>query len=139
MDSKKHLSWLRLLETIAIDVAPVRSSKIAAAIVIKNKLISVGTNKYKSHPFQLKFSRNPESIYLHAEVDAIKNALKKVDVEDLKRATLYVARVKREKAFDRGWIWGNSRCCKGCSSAIVAFDIKNVYYTTDTYEEFKCL
>ncbi|NDB61641.1 hypothetical protein EB001_24855, partial [bacterium] len=48
--------------------------RFAAAVVYRNKIVSVGYNRRKSHPFQAKFAKNPEAIFLHAEVHAIKNA-----------------------------------------------------------------
>jgi len=45
----------------------------------------------KSHPFQKRWAPHPEAIYTHAEIDAIRNALKRD--EDLTRCTLYIARL----------------------------------------------
>ena len=63
------------LALIAKELRPIQSARIAAAIVQKNNIVSIGVNSRKSHPFQKKYGKNDDSIFLHAETDAIKNAL----------------------------------------------------------------
>ena len=53
--------------------------KFAAAVVHRNRIVSVGFNRMKSHPFQAKYAKNSEAIYLHAEIHSIKNALREID------------------------------------------------------------
>jgi tRNA(Arg) A34 adenosine deaminase TadA len=126
-----------LLMTMAETVEPVGDARIASAIVLKNDVISFGINKRKSHPFQKKYGKNEDAIYLHAEIDAIKNALRHIEQEELSRASLYVARVKRSKS---QFVQGLAKpCAKGCCKAIAAFGIKNVYYTTNTQGIYECL
>ena len=125
--SGKDMKILALLSKIAEAVPPIRSARIAAALVIKNDIISFGINQMKTHPFQARYSRNDQAIYVHAENAAIMRALKKVDVEDLKKATLYVARVKKPNN-----MWGMACPCEGCQKAIDKFGIKKVVYTEDT-------
>lgn len=111
--------------------------KFCAAIVRGNKIVSYGFNRNKSHPFQAKFSKNPEAIFLHAEVHAIKNALRDLSVEELKNTELYITRVKKPKAGDKHFVWGLAKPCCGCERAIAEFGIKRTVYTTDengTYE-----
>jgi hypothetical protein len=91
----------------------------------------MGFNKKKSHPFQRKFSKHEEAIYLHAEIDAIKNALKNVDAETISKSTLYIMRVKYEDMNAKRFVRGLSKPCEGCSRAIAQFGIKKVYYTTE--------
>jgi len=133
---EKYLSYL---EKVA-EALPARAhrrkrdvlrTRIASCVVIKNEIVSIGVNQLKSHPFQAKFSRNEDSIYLQAETDAIKNALKIVDVEDLERATLYVCRVKGTDASKKQFIRGMCCPCNGCKRAIAAFNIRKVVYTCD--------
>lgn len=102
--------------------------KLAAAIVYKNKIISYGFNSKKSNPFQSRFSKNEHSIYLHAEVDAIKNALKKLSLEQLQKSTLIVA---RGKCINGELVHGLAKPCTGCQRAISTFGIPNVFYTED--------
>jgi len=123
----------------AIDNDGYPRAKLAAIIGIKNKIISVGTNKIKTHPFQKTYAKNSEAIFLHAEINAIKNSLNHLDPEDLKKATLYIYRVKRPSGNSKQWVNGMSKPCMGCMGAIVEFGFKRVIYTTDVEEEFAVL
>ena len=118
---------ISLLRTIAVDVAPVRTSKIAAAIVHKGEIISVGICRYKTHPLMREWGKNNESIYLHAEVDAIIKAMKRG--VPLNKCVLYVVRVKRPSSFSDQWVDGLAKPCLGCAKAIVSVGIKQVIYT----------
>lgn len=125
--------WLRYLSTIAEDVVPVGAARIAAAIVYKNELISVGVCSYKSHPLQKHYGRNPHSIYLHAEVDALIKARSRMGERgiSLKKCTLYVARVKRASSNSTGFIAGLAKPCEGCMKAIHEAGLINIVYTED--------
>lgn len=116
------------LFTLARDKEPVARAKLVAAVVHKNKIISYGFNQYRTSWVQRRFQSNPEARYLHAEVDAVKNALKIINAEDLSKATLYVARSRK---IDGKHVFGNAKPCRGCEQCIAWFDIKRVYYTTD--------
>jgi len=105
--------------------------KLSSAIIRKNKIVSVGLNSIKTHPLQAKFQKNRHSIHLHAEIDAIKNALKNITVEDLAKCDLYVVRVKRESSNSKKWIFGNAFPCCGCMRAIETFDCNRVFYSTN--------
>lgn len=120
MKSDRYFS---ILKTIAEDVVPVRRFRHTALIVLRNTIIGVGFNQLKTHPLQKQFAKNSESIYLHAEIDALINSLKRCSVDDLRRATLYVIRVDK-----RGYL-GNSTPCEGCARAIVKFQIRNVVHS----------
>lgn len=106
-------------------------AKLAASIVIRNEIISVGYNSYKTHPLQKRFSKNIEAIFKHAEVDSIIRALRHVDAEELSKATLYVYRVKKLSKDHIDWSDGYAEPCCGCKQAIVNFNIKKVVYSTD--------
>lgn len=106
-------------------------AKLAASLVIRNEIISVGYNSYKTHPLQKRFSKNIEAIFKHAEVDCIINALRHVEPEDLEKATLYVHRVKKLTKDHKYWSDGYSEPCCGCKQAIEHFKIKRVVYSTD--------
>jgi deoxycytidylate deaminase len=112
---------------------------ISAAITHKNRVISYGTNQMKTHPFQVKYQRNAESIFLHAEIAAIKNALRFIDVEDLLETTLYVCRQKYIASHKKQMISGLAKPCEGCARAIIEFGIKKVIYTTDEDGVFETL
>jgi deoxycytidylate deaminase len=122
----QNVKILNILTKIAEAVPPVRSARLASAIVLKGDIISFGVNQLKTHPFQAKHAKNDQALYMHSENAAIIRALKKIDKDDLKRSTLYVARVKNP-----GNIWGLACPCEGCMKAIERFDIKTVVYTND--------
>ena len=118
----RHEKRLLDLLTIADDLSDFDKHKHAASIFIGNRLVAIGVNQLKSHPLQKKFGMSDESIYLHAEVDAIRNALKKVSPLDLKKATMYVAKSKSGAA-------RMSKPCTGCQKAIIHFGIPNIFWT----------
>jgi tRNA(Arg) A34 adenosine deaminase TadA len=129
--NSRHNKIIQTLGKVAEDVLPVGRVKISAAIVIKNEIISIGTNKMKSHPLQAKFGRNYQAIYIHAEIDAIAKALRRLDARRLTSATLYVARIKVDNTGKA--MWGLARPCSGCAGAIESFGIKQVIWTDDGY------
>lgn len=110
-------------------------SKHSAVIVYKNDVISLACNKSKSHPFQKRYSKASEAIFLHAEVAAIHNALKRVSLKELSKSTMYVCRVRINK--ENKPFFSYSKPCDGCMRAIAEFDIKNVMYTNEKEEFIK--
>jgi tRNA(Arg) A34 adenosine deaminase TadA len=113
-------------------------AKLAAAIVYRNKIIAFGINRSKSDPLQAKFGKNEQSIFMHAEMHAIKNALKVLSVEELKKCSMYVVRVKKPSQNSSKYILGLAKPCKnGCAEALKFFGFKNVVYSTDN-QEFVC-
>jgi len=123
--------YFKILQKVAEAVEPVSRQRLSACLVYKNEIIGMGFNKRKTHPFQRKFSKHEEAIYLHAEIDAIKNALKNVDAETISKSTLYIMRVKYEDMSAKRFVRGLSKPCEGCSRAIAQFGINKVYYTTE--------
>ncbi len=117
---------------LATEVAranPIRGlPQMGAVIAKRRKIISVGLNSFKSDPLQSRFSRHPLAICKHAEIDAIKNAIKSEKTKDLSGATIYVARVLRngERAI--------AKPCEGCMKALEAHGISRVFWTTDIKE-----
>ncbi len=129
---------MSFLRHLAIDNDGVRKRfKLAAAIASGKNIISIGLNEMRTHPLQGKFRKNDDSIFLHAEIAAIANALNHVDREELKNATLYIHRVKRRSATSKEWVDGIALPCEGCRSAIAAFKIRRVIYSTDVNSEFE--
>jgi len=135
----KHDKYFKTLGLIARDLPRVFRAQISAGIVYKNEFISFGSNQLKTHPFQQKFSKHEDAIYLHAETDAIKNALKVLTQEQLARSTLYICRLKQISSEDERKVWGLAKPCPGCQRAIATFGIKDVYYTTDRDNHFECM
>jgi deoxycytidylate deaminase len=132
----KHFKTLRLLEKVAETVPVIKSSRIASAIVIDGDVISLGVNSKKTHPLQARYSSEPESICLHAEIDAIKNALRHIRPEDFRRSTIYVLRYKFRDTSRKSSQWGLAKPCSGCARAIAAFGISKVVYTIDGDQEY---
>lgn len=128
------------LFTLATDVRCNRNYRLMACIARRGRIISYGSNSLKSHPLQFKYGRVPDCIFLHAEIAAIKNALRVVEVDDLKNCTMYIARAKYDGSRRRKSIMGIAKPCEGCMRAILEFGIKRVYYSTNdsTVEGFIC-
>ena len=103
--------------------------KLASAVVYKKYVIATGVNSYKTHPLMNGEGYKDGQVFLHAEMDAIKNALKLIDVEQLAKCDLYVVRVKRPNYKSKSYIYGLAKPCKGCTKAIASFGIRNVYYS----------
>ena len=110
---------------------PHNAEKFAAAIVFRNRIVSVGMNSMKSHPMAAKYGKNKHAIFLHAEIAAIKNALREVEVDHLTKCDLYIVRVKKEQPFTNKFVWGLAKPCPGCERAIAEFGLKRVIYTCD--------
>lgn len=117
---------------IAIQNPGIRNRvKMAAGIVYKNKLIATGVNSYKSHPMMLTAGYRTDQIFLHAETDAIKNALKKINTSTLEKCEIYIVRVKHPEKNSKEYVTAMAKPCAGCEKTIATFGISNVLYTTD--------
>jgi tRNA(Arg) A34 adenosine deaminase TadA len=127
---KKERNW-NVLEKLALAIEPASRQRMTAMLVYKNEVIALGYNKMKTHPIAKRFQKHEEAIYLHAEIDCIKNALKVVDVDFLAKCTMYVLRVKRPDHDHNAFVRGLAKPCCGCEMALDQFGIKKVYYTTD--------
>ena len=75
--------------------------------------------------------KNEHAVYLHAEVAAIKNALREIDVDDFSKCDIYITRVKKEAPFTKKFVWGLAKPCIGCERAIAEFGLKRTIYTCD--------
>lgn len=135
--AKFNQSVIDLLFDEAQENIPVANARVMSAIVYKNKIIALGRNKNKSHPFQKKYCHHPEAILIHAENDAIVKALKRMSVEDLSKASIYIVRAKRDVPKGK-FRFGLARPCPGCESAIASYNIKNVFYSNDE-GDIECL
>jgi len=127
-DKSLLIKYFNLLKEISLGNEKVARARISAAVVLKKRIISIGMNCYKTSPFQIQFQKNPFSIYYHAETYAIKNSLKNVSVEDLRKATLLVCRVKYFPSLKK-YMFGIAKPCQGCMKAIELFNIGKVLYT----------
>ena len=100
-----------------------RDHHIGAVIVKKNKVVSVGFNKAKTHP------KSPHNFkHIHAELDAILG----VPLELLKGAEIYTYREKKDGSL------GTSKPCSSCRSMLYLAKIKRCYFSTnDGYKSEK--
>jgi tRNA(Arg) A34 adenosine deaminase TadA len=89
--------------------------------------MGLGVNRWKSDPMQAKYSRHEEAIYLHAEIAAIKNSLRVLDVEELSKCNMIVVRVKRNHLTNT-FEPANSKPCSGCYRCLKEFGIKKITY-----------
>lgn len=121
---------LRKLKKALEEHEPVFRVRIVAAIVHKGKIVAVGKNQTKTHPVAALYGKHEEAIYLHAEVDAINKAKKRLG--SLSKTELYVMRMKQDGTI------GLSLPCEGCSRCIVAHNIPKVTYSNDN-GEFECI
>jgi deoxycytidylate deaminase len=119
----KNDKILRRLLSAVNGATLIGSSRHAAAIVWRDRVISVGVNSLKSHPAMVKHQPNKQRIYLHAEVDAIIKATNRHGVDFLSECSLYVLRQTK------GGRVANSEPCPGCSNMIQAMGIKHVYHS----------
>lgn len=131
MLTNKQQKITNTLFALARDHNGASRARLVAAVVYKNKIISFGFNSKKTHPFVIPYQKNDDAIYLHAETDAVKNALKHISVEQLSKCDLYVVRVKFADRNRRIPQLGMAKPCKGCSQCINTFGLRNVIYSTD--------
>lgn len=150
----RHLRHMNRLFKIAEAIEPVGSAKLASAVVINNKEIAHGFNSWKTQPLQKRFAGPDDEaqgmlkqrtrerangryipnakICGHAEIMAIKNSLRHIDVDDLTRATLYIVRHKNNG-------WGLAKPCTACQRAIDTFGIKRVIYSCDEIGKYEVM
>lgn len=117
---------LQLAFDLACKRPPVFRARITAILCDKRgRIVSVGFNSTKTNPLAKRY--NPLSGYLHAEMDAILRA-RREGFEDWSKASLYVARAKRE-AKGEAYHMGNACPCPGCARLIADFNIGTVIHT----------
>ncbi len=122
---------VEMLTRLAIENPGTRTRyKMAAGIVHKRHLISTGVNSYKTHPLMQSPGYHREQIYMHAEVDAIRNALRLINQEQLTKSSIYIVRVKKA-GVSNGYQYGLAKPCKGCARMIASFGIERVWWSLD--------
>ena len=77
----------------------------------------------KTHPFQARFSRNPDSIYLHAETAALLDAIN--NGQDPTGGVMHVIRRMKNNTL------GLARPCNGCMKALDAYGINKIVYSNE--------
>jgi tRNA(Arg) A34 adenosine deaminase TadA len=102
----------------------VGSSRHAAAVVFKKRILSIGHNsRIKTHPIEKKFQNHSGITPLHAEKAAIIRAMNRYGDEILKDCDLYVLRVLKNGNI------ANSKPCPSCQEFIKVVKIKHTYWT----------
>lgn len=87
--------------------------RMGAVIAQKNRLVSFGCNKRRTHP------KSPNAYKaIHAELDAVLN----IDPERLEGATVYVVRLTR------GGQFATSRPCTDCYKLLASLGIRHMFY-----------
>lgn len=127
-----HPPIFTTLSRIAEQVAPIKSARIVAAVVLRKKILAFGANQLRTHPFQAQFGKNPDAVYWHAETNAIYHALQSNHLAQLRYADLYVYRAKYADSRKLGFVAGNAKPCSGCLKCIADFGLKRVFYSTGT-------
>lgn len=102
-------------------------------LVKGGRVISTGYNKYVNPPHLFPDKSPNEDGYsefrqhssIHAEIDAIRG----VDPEIVRGATIYVARVTH------GGGVGLSRPCENCTNALIDAGVRKVVYTDNDYSK----
>lgn len=92
----------------------------SAVILRGTKVVAWGVNRNKTHTLQGKYCKNPNAIYLHAEIDVLVKAINLVGPKGLIGATIAVCRTLKDGSF------ANSCPCEGCRRAIDAFQLNCV-------------
>lgn len=127
----------KLVDTAIANPGVRNRIKMAAGVVYKNRLIATGVNSYKTHPMMLQTGYRSDQIFLHAETDAIKNALKKINTVQLEKCELYVVRVKHPNKYSKEYVTAMAKPCSGCEKTIATFGIQRILYTVDE-ENYGC-
>lgn len=123
------------LFTLAQDHNEGIRTSVVAAIVNRKTIVSFGFNQRKTHPLQAKYAKNEHAIFLHAEIDAIRKALKRG--ADLTKCDLYIMRAKHTgPKFGDPVVCALARPCSGCQRCIGDMGFRNVYYSTENSTRF---
>lgn len=98
---------------------------VTAMIVSGGRVLSVGYNNRASSSLQEYYKTNPNCNSIHAEVDAILNVRRKIDLTGSKIV------VVRRLRFDcrKKLALGMARPCEMCQAVLYAYGIKKAIYT----------
>lgn len=102
---------------------------VTSIIVSGGSVLSVGFNSRSNTGLQRRYMQNPHCNSIHAEVDAILNVRKKIDLTNSK---IYTVRRLRSDTVENPNI-GCAKNCPMCSAIIYAYGIKRSYYTIDNH------
>lgn len=125
-----NLQILENLKTITL-TSTYPKAPVASAVVYRNKVVCFGVNQMKTHPYQMRYGRNSESIFWHSETNALYIADKKMKFDKFSNSFLYIVRTKWDGTDKSNLIYGLSYPCSGCMRCIKKYGIKGVIYTLD--------
>ena len=100
------------------------NAKHGAVVIYRGKIVGRGYNKYCVESFH-KINRWS----IHAEVDAINNALRKISQEDIRKSTLIVVRKHISDNIKNSKNISLSAPCKNCRNYILKSGIRTCYYS----------
>lgn len=115
---------------ITKDIEGVRSSRHAAAVVKRGIVYGMGVNSNKTDAFQQQFTNNPEKVFSHAEIAALKRTKNQLRTDDLSDFTLIIIRGKKDDGTNE-WQFGDSKPCDMCQKAIESFGIRKIIYSIE--------
>jgi len=99
--------------------------RLEARVYYKGHLICAGYNSYtNSSKLQRRFGGDKRP-FVHAELDAIREAIYHVGIDSLAQCELYIERYKADGTL------GLAKPCECCQRALEMFKFKRVYYTTE--------
>jgi len=121
------MKYFKQLEKYLLRVPRQTRAHVGALIVYRGCVVAIGHNQLKSHPLQATYKNY--RIYLHAEIDALRKALRVIHEDELPQCHLYVLRLKRG---GEGWIQGCAKPCLDCMSVLVGFGFleDNIIWTS---------
>ncbi len=127
-----NIKMLEQLYEYALEDTGVKRYYLAAALVQKKGILSLGWNSYsKSHPLQKKFAENEDAIFLHAEIDAFRR-YKRYNKEIPDNITVYVCHAGKDD-------WRLARPCKSCMGALQYYGVERVIFSRDGRGNYTCL
>jgi len=90
------------------------SHQVGAVITYKNRVLSVGFNKSKTHPKSFHQFKST-----HAEFDAVLS----LGQMDYSKCSVYVYREKKDGSM------GNSKPCEWCQKMLKSIGLNTIYYS----------
>lgn len=118
---RRHLSTLRIL---AEEAEGVKSRVHVAGIVHRKWLIASGTNRRKTHPLMSRFGKTEDCVVVHAEIDAIAEALSFTRQSVFQECALLSLRWHESG-------WKNATPCAGCWEAIRYYKFPEVWASAE--------
>lgn len=107
---------------------PSMDYRLCALIVSGGNIVSSGFNKRGGSQLQEYYRTTDRAISVHAEVDAILRARRKIDMTGSK---IYVVRLLRTDRHGKP-VYGMARPCEMCSDVLYAYGIKRAVYSVDS-------